>query len=51
MIIYLVQLVGADVFYSETKDEIATIFDVGGHGFGFKNTNIGKLKDMDLIKC
>ncbi|WP_338947361.1 TonB-dependent receptor [Fusobacterium nucleatum] len=37
-------LVSADVFYSETKDEIATIFDVGGHGFGFKNTNIGKTK-------
>ena len=37
-------LVRADVFYSETKDEIATIFDVGGHGFGFKNTNIGKTK-------
>uniref|UniRef100_UPI0035633CCA TonB-dependent receptor n=1 Tax=Fusobacterium nucleatum TaxID=851 RepID=UPI0035633CCA len=37
-------LVSADVFYSETKDEIATIFDVGGHGFGFRNTNIGKTK-------
>ena len=37
-------LLSADVFYSETKDEIATIFDVGGHGFGFKNTNIGKTK-------
>ena len=24
-------LLSADVFYSETKDEIATIFDVGGH--------------------
>ena len=37
-------LLSADVFYSETKDEIATIFDVGGHGFGFRNTNIGKTK-------
>ncbi|WP_338963726.1 TonB-dependent receptor [Fusobacterium nucleatum] len=37
-------LLSADVFYAETKDEIATIFDVGGHGFGFRNTNIGKTK-------
>jgi len=40
-------LLSADVFYSETKDEIATIFDGGrpnAHGTAFKSTNLGKTR-------
>ena len=40
-------LLSADVFYSETKDEIATIFDGGAanaHGTAFRSTNLGKTK-------
>ena len=40
-------LLSADVFYSETKDEIATIFDDGkpnAHDTGFKSTNLGKTR-------
>ena len=40
-------LLSADVFYSETKDEIATIFDGGkpnAHDTGFKSTNLGKTR-------
>ena len=40
-------LLSADVFYSETKDEIATIFDGGkpnAHDAGFKSTNLGKTR-------
>ena len=40
-------LLSADVFYAETKDEIATIFDGGAanaHGTAFRSTNLGKTK-------
>ena len=40
-------LLSADVFYSETKDEIATIFDGGrpnAHGTAFRSTNLGKTR-------
>ena len=40
-------LLSADIFYSETKDEIATIFDGGrpnAHGTAFKSTNLGKTR-------
>ncbi|WP_338947141.1 TonB-dependent receptor [Fusobacterium canifelinum] len=40
-------LLSADVFYSETKDEIATIFEGGrpnAHGTAFKSTNLGKTR-------
>ena len=39
-------LLSADIYYSETKDEIATIFD-GGRAHptnGFKTTNLGKTR-------
>lgn len=36
-------LVSADVFFSETKDEISTIFS-GGHGTTFSNLNLGQTK-------
>ena len=39
-------LLNADIYYSETKDEIATIFD-GGRAHptnGFKTTNLGKTR-------
>ena len=40
-------LLSADIFYSETKDEIATIFDGGrpnAHGTAFRSTNLGKTR-------
>ena len=40
-------LLSADIFYAETKDEIATIFDGGrpnAHGTAFKSTNLGKTR-------
>lgn len=40
-------LLSTDVFYSETKDEIATIFDGGAasaHGTAFRSTNLGKTR-------
>ena len=40
-------LLSADVFYSETKDEIATIFEGGrpnAHDTGFESTNLGKTR-------
>ena len=40
-------LLSADVFYSQTKDEIATIFEGGrpnAHDTGFKSTNLGKTR-------
>lgn len=40
-------LLSADVFYSQTKDEIATIFEGGApnpHGTAFRSTNIGKTR-------
>ena len=40
-------LLSADVFYSETKDEIATIFEGGrpnAHDRAFKSTNLGKTR-------
>lgn len=40
-------LVSGDIFYSETKDEISTIFS-GGHGTAFHSVNIGKTKRYGL---
>ncbi|WP_147367096.1 TonB-dependent receptor [Fusobacterium canifelinum] len=40
-------LLSTDIFYAETKDEIATIFDGGrpnAHGTAFKSTNLGKTR-------
>ena len=40
-------LLSADIFYAETKDEIATIFDGGrpnAHGTAFRSTNLGKTR-------
>ena len=40
-------LLSTDIFYAETKDEIATIFDGGAanaHGTAFRSTNLGKTK-------
>lgn len=36
-------LISADIFYSETKDEISTVFSAG-HGTTFSNINIGQTK-------
>jgi len=36
-------LISADAFYSETKDEISTVFSAG-HGTTFSNINIGQTK-------